>query len=418
MAKSLYIHRFYIEIYLIFFCLPLKILLIREFAMKAVNSVLGGYGTTVFELMSRLAIENNSINLGQGFPDDFGPNMVLEKASDYLFDIPNQYPPMLGVPDLRKAIAAHNKRFYGLDIDWETETMVSSGATEGLAACFLGLLNPGDEVVVIEPLYDCYLPMIERAGGIPKRVSIKPPDWKLNKEALKSAFSPKTKLVLINSPQNPASKVYDKKELELIAKLIEEYDAIAICDEVYEHMVYDNRKHIPLMTLPGMRDRSIRIGSAGKTFSLTGWKVGYLTGSEYLLKAVSKAHQFLVFTTAPNLQRAVADGLNQNDLYFSRLNIDMKAKRDRLSAGLSKVPGFKPIVCQGTYFLFVDVEGVAFEGNDIQFCEYLTTKAGVTGVPVSAFYNSSLEKKFIRFCFAKKNSVLDAAIEKLAGHFG
>ena len=418
MAKSLYMHRFYIEIYLIFFCLPLKILLIREFAMKAVNSVLGGYGTTVFELMSRLAIENNSINLGQGFPDDFGPNMVLEKASDYLFDIPNQYPPMLGVPDLRKAIAAHNKRFYGLDIDWETETMVSSGATEGLAACFLGLLNPGDEVVVIEPLYDCYLPMIERAGGIPKRVSIKPPDWKLNKEALKSAFSPKTKLVLINSPQNPASKVYDKKELELIAKLIEEYDAIAICDEVYEHMVYDNRKHIPLMTLPGMRDRSIRIGSAGKTFSLTGWKVGYLTGSEYLLKAVSKAHQFLVFTTAPNLQRAVADGLNQDDLYFSRLNIDMKAKRDRLSAGLSKVPGFKPIVCQGTYFLFVDVEGVAFEGNDIQFCEYLTTKAGVTGVPVSAFYNSPLEKKFIRFCFAKKNSVLDTAVEKLAGHFG
>ena len=386
--------------------------------MKAVNSVLGGYGTTVFELMSRLAIENNSINLGQGFPDDFGPNMVLEKASDYLFDIPNQYPPMLGVPDLRKAIAAHNKRFYGLDIDWETETMVSSGATEGLAACFLGLLNPGDEVVVIEPLYDCYLPMIERAGGIPKRVSIKPPDWKLNEKALKSAFSPKTKLVLINSPQNPASKVYDMKELELIAKLIEEYDAIAICDEVYEHIVFDNRKHIPLMTLPGMRDRSIRIGSAGKTFSLTGWKVGYLTGSEYLLKAVSKAHQFLVFTTAPNLQRAVADGLNQSDLYFSRLNIDMKAKRDRLSAGLSKVPGFKPIVCQGTYFLFVDVEGVAFEGNDIQFCEYLTTKAGVTGVPVSAFYNSSLEKKFIRFCFAKKNSVLDAAIKKLAGHFG
>ena len=386
--------------------------------MKAVNSVLGGYGTTVFELMSRLAIENNSINLGQGFPDDFGPNMVLEKASDYLFDIPNQYPPMLGVPDLRKAIAAHNKRFYGLDIDWETETMVSSGATEGLAACFLGLLNPGDEVVVIEPLYDCYLPMIERAGGIPKRVSIKPPDWKLNEKALKSAFSPKTKLVLINSPQNPASKVYDMKELELIAKLIEEYDAIAICDEVYEHIVFDNRKHIPLMTLPGMRDRSIRIGSAGKTFSLTGWKVGYLTGSEYLLKAVSKAHQFLVFTTAPNLQRAVADGLNQSDLYFSRLNIDMKAKRDRLSAGLSKVPGFKPIVCQGTYFLFVDVEGVAFEGNDIQFCEYLTTKAGVTGVPVSAFYNSSLEKKFIRFCFAKKNFEQDAAIKKLAGHFG
>ena len=301
-----------------------------------------------FELMSRLAIENNSINLGQGFPDDFGPNMILEKASDYLCTCSQSVSPNVGSSRFR-AILAHNKRFYDA-IDWETETMVSSGATEGLVLAFLGLLNPGDEVVVVEPLYDCYLPMIERAGGVPKRVSIKPPDWKLNEKALKSAFSPKTKLVLINSPQNPASKVYDMKELEFIAKLIEEYDAIAICDEVYEHMVFDNRKHIPLMTLPGMRDRSIRIGSAGKTFSLTGWKVGYLTGSEYLLKAVSKAHQFLVFTTAPNLQRAVADGLNQSDLYFNRLNIDMKAKRDRLSAGLSKVPGFKPIVCQEPIF--------------------------------------------------------------------
>ena len=219
---------------------------------------------------------------------------------------------------MRQAVAAHNKRFYGLDIDWKTETMVSSGATEGLAACFLGLLNQGDEVVVIEPLYDCYLRMIERAGGIPKRVSIKPPDWKLSGSALRAAFSNKTKLVLINSPQNPSSKVYHREELLLIADLLKEYDAIAICDEVYEHMVYDQREHIPFMTLPGMRDRSIRIGSAGKTLSLTGWKVGYLTGSEELFKAVSKAHQFLVFTIPPNLQRAVADGLNGDGTYFDR----------------------------------------------------------------------------------------------------
>ena len=385
--------------------------------MYTTNSTFNSYGTTVFELMSRLAVEHKSINLGQGFPDDYGPNAVLQKASEYLFDLPNQYPPMLGVPELRKAVAAHNKRFYGLDIDWKTETMVSSGATEGLAACFLGLLNQGDEVVVIEPLYDCYLPMIERAGGIPKRVSIEPPDWKLNGSALRAAFSNKTKLVLINSPQNPSSKVYHREELLLIADLVKEYDAIAICDEVYEHMVYDHRKHIPLMTLPGMRDRSIRIGSAGKTFSLTGWKVGYLTGSEELLKAVSKAHQFLVFTTPPNLQRAVADGLNGDGTYFERLNIDMRSKRNRLAEGLSKISGFKPIVCQGTYFLFVDVENVGFSDTDIKFCEYLTTEVGVTGVPVSAFYNKSLEKKYIRFCFAKKNSVLDEAVEKLFGHF-
>ena len=386
--------------------------------MYTTNSTFNSYGTTVFELMSRLAVEHKSINLGQGFPDDYGPNAVLQKASEYLFDLPNQYPPMLGVPELRQAVAAHNKRFYGLDIDWKTETMVSSGATEGLAACFLGLLNQGDEVVVIEPLYDCYLPMIERAGGIPKRVSIEPPKWKLNGSALRAAFSNKTKLVLINSPQNPSSKVYHREELLLIADLVKKHDAIAICDEVYEHMVYDHRQHIPLMTLPGMRDRTIRIGSAGKTFSLTGWKVGYLTGSEELLKAVSKAHQFLVFTTPPNLQRAVADGLNGDHTYFDRLNINMRSKRNRLTEGLSKISGFNPIACQGTYFLFVDVENVGFSGTDIKFCEYLTTEVGVTGVPVSAFYNKSLEKKYIRLCFAKKNSVLDEAVEKLSGHFG
>ena len=303
---------------------------------------------------------------------------------------------------MRQAVAAHNKRFYGLDIDWKTETIVSSGATEGLAACFLGLLNQGDEVVVIEPLYDCYLRMIERAGGIPKRVSIKPPDWKMSGSALRAAFSNKTKLVLINSPQNPSSKVYHREELLLIADLVKEYDAIAICDEVYENMVDDQREHIPFMTLPGMRDRSIRIGSAGKTLSLTGWKVGYLTGSEELFKAVSKAHQFLVFTIPPNLQRAVADGLNGDGTYFDRLNIDMRSKRDRSAEGLSKISGFSPIVCEGTYFLFVDVENVGFSDTDVKFCEYLTTEVGITGVPASAFYNKSLEKNILDSVLQRK----------------
>jgi N-succinyldiaminopimelate aminotransferase len=386
--------------------------------MKATNAVLGSYGTTVFEVMSRLAIESGSINLGQGFPDDRGPDPVLEQAANFLYDPPNQYPPMLGVPELRRAVAAHGRRFYGLDINWQTETMISTGATEGLAACFFALIEPGDEVVLIEPLYDCYLPIIRRAGGIPKLVTIRPPDWSLDLEALRAAFSDKTKLLLINTPQNPASKVYTREELEAIAGLVKEFDAFAICDEVYEHMAFDGRKHIPLMSMPGMRERTIRIGSAGKTFSLTGWKVGYLTGPEELMRSVAKAHQFLVFTTAPNLQRAVAFGLGQDDAYFNGLNDSMRAKRDRLSESLAKISGFEPAPCQGTYFLFVDIAGTGFDGSDVDFCRHITTDAGVTAVPVSAFYQAGGPETFIRFCFAKQDKVLDDASARLAAHFG
>ncbi len=386
--------------------------------MKPANAVLGSYGTTVFEVMSRLAIERGSINLGQGFPDDRGPDPVLDKAAEFLRDPPNQYPPMLGVPELRKAVAAHNARFYGIEVDWATETMVSTGATEGLAACFFGLIEPGDEVVLVEPLYDCYLPIVRRAGGVPKPVAIRPPEWRLDPAALRAAFSEKTKLLVLNTPQNPASKVYTRAELELLAGLVREFDAIAVCDEVYEHMAFDGREHIPLATLPGMRERTIRIGSAGKTFSLTGWKVGYLTGPADLLRAVAKAHQFLVFTTAPNLQRAVAFGLGQDDAYFRGLNDSMRAKRDRLSDALARIPGFAPAPCEGTYFLFVDISGTGFEGGDVAFCEHITVEAGVTAVPVSAFYREGGPESFIRFCFAKRDEVLDAAAAKLAAHFG
>ena len=386
--------------------------------MELKNEVLGEFGTTVFEVMSRLAIEHNSINLGQGFPDGVGPKNILEKAASSLYSSPNQYPPMMGVPELRQAVAGHNKRFYGIDVDWETETMVSTGATEVLAACFFGLLNPGDEVVLIEPLYDCYLPIIKRAGGVPKIVTIRPPDWSLDPEQLRAAFSPKTKLLLLNTPQNPASKVYTLEELQVIASLVQEFNAIAICDEVYEHMAFDGSEHISLMTLPGMRERAIRIGSAGKTFSLTGWKVGYLTGSHELMKAIAKAHQFLVFTTAPNLQRAVAFGLNQDDDYFENLNNEMKAKRDRLANSLNRIEGFKTVACQGSYFLFVDISDTGFEGSDIDFCRYITTEAGVTAVPVSAFFQSNAPKNFIRFCFAKKDSILDEAASRLTARFG
>lgn len=388
--------------------------------MKPANSLLSSYGTTVFEVMSRLAIQHQAVNLGQGFPDDRGPDPVLDAASKALYDPPNQYPPMMGVPELRQAVAAHNRRFYGLDVDWQTETMVSTGATEGLAACFLALIEPGDEVVVIEPLYDCYLPMIRRAGGIPRTVRLTPPHWKLDLDALAAAFSDKTKLIVLNDPQNPASKVFDRAELEAIADLVQRFDAYAICDEVYEHLAFDGRAHIPLMTLAGMRERCVRIGSAGKTFSLTGWKVGYLTAPEHLLQPISKAHQFLVFTTAPNLQRAVAFGLDQDDAYFVGLCGSMQAKRDRLAGALAGI-GLEPAECQGSYFLFVDAGRFLKPGEDDEgFCRRLVTEAGVAAVPVSAFYleRGTAPTDFIRFCFAKRDEVLDGAVDRLAGYLG
>ena len=388
--------------------------------MKSGNSLLSSYGTTIFEVMSRLAVEHGAINLGQGFPDDRGPDPVLEEASKFLFDPPNQYPPMLGVPELRQAVAEHNKRFYDIDVDWQKNTMVSTGATEGLAACFFGLIEPGDEVVVIEPLYDCYLPIIRRAGATVKSVKFVPPEWKLDFDALESAFSEKTKLILINDPQNPASKVYSREELEFIAGLVQKYDAYAVCDEVYEHMTFDERKHIPLMTFDGMKDRCVRIGSAGKTFSLTGWKVGYLTGPEHLLQPIIKAHQFLVFTTAPNLQRAVAFGLRQDDSYFEGLQTDMQRRRDRLSAGIETL-GLPIATCAGSYFLFVDVSGHFREGeSDVEFCQRLVTEGGIASVPVSGFYQDkdTAPKNFIRFCFAKQDAVIDAALEKLTNYLG
>src|SRR5471032_1510363 len=240
--------------------------------MKSANSLMSGLGTTVFEVMSGLARQHQSVNLGQGFPDDKGPEEVRRAAADYLMDGHNQYPPMMGIPELRQAVAAHAKRFQGLDIDWQSEVLVTSGATEALGDCLFGLIEPGDEVVLIEPLYDSYLPIVRRAGGIPKLVRLEPPTWRLPREELTAAFSDRTKLILFNTPMNPSAKVFDADELRLIARLVERYDAYAVCDEAYEHLIFDGMRHEPLITLPGMAERAVRIGSAGKTFSLTGWK--------------------------------------------------------------------------------------------------------------------------------------------------
>ena len=385
--------------------------------MKQANSILSGMGTSIFETMSRLANAHDAINLGQGFPDGRGPAEVLQAAAEALLDKPNQYPPMMGVPELRQAVAAHNKRFYDIDIDWQTETMVTTGATEALAACLFGLIEPGDEVVLLAPLYDSYLPIVRRAGGVARIVPVAPPEWALPRAELEAAITPRTKLLLLNSPMNPAGKVFDRDELAFIADLLVRNDVYAVCDEAYEHITFDGHAHIPLMTLPGMRERAIRIGSAGKTFSMTGWKVGYVSSAPPLIAALSKAHQFLVFTTAPNLQYAVAFGLTQEDAYFQALADQLKAKRDRLAAGLGRI-GFTVLPTRGSYFLNAGFADLPIDGDDASVCERLTREARVATIPVSAFVPGGGMAGWLRFCFAKQDAVLDEAVARLAGYFG
>jgi N-succinyldiaminopimelate aminotransferase len=385
--------------------------------VKLANSVLSSYGTTIFEVMSRLAQEHDAINLGQGFPDGNGPPDVVAAATDYLENGLNQYPSMMGIPPLREAVANINKRFYGLDIDWPTEVMVTSGGTEALASSLVAMIEPGDEVVLIEPLYDSYLPIVQRAGGIAKLVRLEPPGWELPEVALAEAFSDKTKLILLNTPMNPCSKVFSRDELAVIAQLMEKHDAYAICDEVYEHLLFDGLQHVPLMTLTGMRDRCIRIGSAGKTFSLTGWKVGYITACPELLAPIAKAHQFLTFTTPPNLQAAVAFGLSKEDSYFNSLSDDLQKCRDLLTDGLKEI-GFEVMHCQGSYFLTTDFRPLGFTGNDEEFCRHITTEARVAAVPVGAFYQGGGVEHFARFCFCKEESTLHEALDRLRSHFG
>ena len=397
--------------------------------VASVNSVLSGYGTTIFTVMSALAQAHGAINLGQGFPDGEGPDDIREFAARSLLDGPNQYPPAQGIPALRQAVAAHNTRFYDLSIDWEHQVLVTSGATEALAASLFGLLNPGDEVVLFAPLYDSYLPIVQLAGAVPRIVPLSPPDWALPGEALAAACSARTKVILVNSPMNPTGKVFARDELSMLAELARRYDAYLLCDEVYEHLTFDGVGHVPAMTLPGMRERAIRIGSAGKTFSLTGWKVGYITAATHLCAAIFKAHQFLTFTTPPNLQAAVAYGLAKPDSYFTTLSRDLQYCRDLLSDGLEKL-GFRVLPSAGTYFLAADFGALAPGISDVEFCRKLTIEAGVAAVPFSAFYGpastgsaanplvSPPEAQLVRFCFCKPPELLEKALARLTSHFG
>ena len=384
--------------------------------MKPANSILSGYGTTVFEVMSRLAIEHGTINLGQGFPDEEGPEAVKRMVDTATREFPNQYPPMMGIPELRQAVAAHNRRFYGLEVDWQREVMVTSGATEALAASILALVEPGDEVVAFEPLYDSYLPMLRRAGAEVKLVRLEPPDWAIPRKRLAAAFSDRTKLILFNTPMNPTGKVFSEDELGFIAGLMQRHDAYAICDEVYEHLVFDGARHHPLITLPGMRERAVRIGSAGKTFSMTSWKVGYVTAAPNLLSVIAKAHQFLVFTTPSNLQRAVAYGLDNEEPWYTALAGELQRKRDLLADGLKRI-GFDVLDCRSTYFMNADFRPLGFNGSDEEFCRMLTIEGGVTVLPVSALYATGDVNHLVRFCFCKRDEVLNGALACMERYF-
>ncbi len=376
------------------------------------NRMFANLPTTVFEVMSSLARETGAINLGQGFPDDPGPEDVRRAAADAVLNGYNQYPSMMGIPELRSGIAAHYGRWQGLDLDPTSEVMVTSGATEALAGAILGIVEPGDEVVLFEPMYDAYLPLVRLAGGVPKFVTLQPPHFRLTEEALAKAFSPRTKAVVFNNPLNPTATVFSPEDLGLLADFCRRFDAIAISDEVWEHVVFDGIRHQPVLGLPGMRDRSVKIGSAGKIFSLTGWKVGFVCAAPHIMKVLAKSHQFLTFTTAPNLQAAVAYGLAKDDSYFEDMRRNFARSRDRFTAGLRTL-GFDVIPSQGTYFVNIDITPLG-ETDDVAFCRRLVMEHGVAAIPVSAFYAEGAVKNVVRFCFAKKDSTLDAGLERLA----
>lgn len=379
------------------------------------NRRLAEFGTTIFAEMSALAVRTGAINLGQGFPDTDGPEEIREAAVRALRDgRGNQYPPGPGVPELRTAVAEHQLKRYGLAHDPDTEVLVTAGATEAIAASLLALLEPGDEVIALEPYYDSYAACIAMAGGTRVPVTLRPYDgaYRLDLDELRAAVTDRTRLILLNTPHNPTGTVLTRAELTAIAELAQERDLLVVTDEVYEHLVFDDAEHVPIASLPGMRERTVTIGSAGKTFSFTGWKVGWITATPALTNAVRSAKQFLTYVSSGPFQYAVAEALRLPDTYFDDLRADLLAKRDLLSDGLAQA-GFEVYRPAGTYFVTTDIRPLG-ESDGFAFCRALPERAGVVAIPNAVFYDhSEAGEPFVRFAFCKQRHVLEDAVARL-----
>ncbi len=377
---------------------------------------LAPFGSTIFSEMSRLALAHDAINLGQGFPNFDGPAFIKDAAAKAMRDGHNQYARSFGVPELNRAIAKRFKKDSGVAVDPDREVTVTSGCTEALAAAFLGLFNPGDEVIVFEPFYDSYRACISMAGAVPRFITLAPPHFALHEQALRQAFTSKTRAILLNTPHNPTGKVFSRDELQLIASLCKEHDAIAITDEVYEHLVFEG-EHIRLATLDGMQERTLTLSSLGKTFSLTGWKIGWAIGPPHITAGVRAAHQFLTFATATPLQHAAAAALEAPDSYFVELRDQYKRRRDLLIDGLARV-GFNVFPPGGTYFVLADHTPFGFS-DDVSFCKHLIEDIGVAAIPPSFFYSDpAAGKALVRFAFCKTEEMLREAVGRMAALAG
>ena len=380
--------------------------------MKISSSRLTGLGTTIFAEMSALAVRTGAVNLGQGFPDTDGPDAIIEAAVDALRQGHNQYAPGIGIPLLRQAIAAHQSRWYGLEIDPDTEVAMTTGATEAIAAALLGLVDPGDEIIVLEPYYDSYVAGIQMAGGVRRPVTLRAPDFRLPIDELRAAVTSRTTAILLNSPHNPTGMVLNASELAAIAAIAIEHGLIVISDEVYEHLVFDGLVHTPISTLPGMAERTLTISSSGKTFSLTGWKIGWATGPAELVTAMMTAKQFMTYTSGAPFQPAIAQALSLGSDYFGTLTHEMTDQRDLLCAGLSDI-GFDVFVPEGTYFVTTDIRPLGFD-DGMEFCRMLPERAGVVAIPHEVFYDDKdAGRPLVRWAFCKRQEVLVEALDRL-----
>jgi aspartate/methionine/tyrosine aminotransferase len=368
--------------------------------------------TSVFERMSGLAAQHNAINLGQGFPDFGWPEEILEAAARAVKEGSNQYAPSRGLPQLREAVASHYNRHHGLSLD-AAHVCVTSGATEALGAAILASVSPGDEVIIFTPAYDSYAPMVRRAGGLVREVALKPPEWRIDREAIDAVVSAKTRVIMLNNPHNPAGRLFDAGELETVAAAAREHDLTVISDEVWEHILLDGQRFTPFAALPGMAERTIKIGSAGKIFSLTGWKVGWLVAQPEMASVAARAHQFLTFATAPNLQAAVAFGLDEGDAWIEPMRARFARARDRMADGL-RAAGFVVLGNASTYFQCVDLQASGLDLDDESFASAAVSKAGVAVVPLSVFAEDDPPRHLVRLCFAKRDETIDAGVAAMA----